>query len=80
MPKKIVGTTTDQSIQAGIMRGAIHLINGLIEDIRGEIGKEARVIATGGLAGMIAPSCPQIECVDKHLNLEGIALIYKKNC
>jgi len=79
IPDHVVGKTTEESIQVGIMRGLIHMIEGLIADIRQEMGQEARVVATGGLAKMVAPYCPVIEKVDPFLSLEGIVLIYNKN-
>jgi len=78
-PANIIGRTTEESIQSGIMRGSVHLVEGLISEIKGELGSESRVIATGGLAGKIAERASSINKVDYYLSLEGIVSIYYKN-
>jgi len=79
IPDFIIGKTTEESIQIGILRGTIHSVVGLITDLRNELGQSAKVIATGGLAKVIAKKTDIIDHVDTYLSLEGIALIYRKN-
>ncbi|MCB0282042.1 MAG: type III pantothenate kinase [Calditrichae bacterium] len=79
IPDTVIGTTTEESIQIGILRGAIHSVKGLIEDIRNQLGKNTTVVATGGLAKVIAQKTDIIDFVDPHLSLEGSAFIYKRN-
>ena len=55
------------------------MINGLIRLVKQEIGAEAPVVATGGLATLIADHTSAINHVDKYLSLEGIALVYDLN-
>ncbi len=78
-PANVIGRTTEESIQSGIMRGSVHLVEGLIREIKEELGSESKVIATGGLAGKIAERTVSIHKVDYYLSLEGIASIYYKN-
>jgi type III pantothenate kinase len=79
IPDFCIGRTTEESIQVGILRGSIHFVEGLIKDIRAELGQSAKVIATGGLAKIIAEKTEIIDEVDPFLSLEGIALIYERN-
>jgi len=79
IPNTAIGTTTEESIQIGILRGTIHVVEGIIKDLRKEIGKDSKVIATGGLAKVIAKETEIIDLVDPFLSLYGSALIYQKN-
>lgn len=78
-PEKIIGRTTEQSMQSGILYGAVELIEGLVPKIRQELQSECKVIATGGLARVIANRTRTIDRVEESLNIEGIYLIYKRN-
>jgi type III pantothenate kinase len=79
IPDVSIGKTTEESIQIGILKGTIHIVEGLVEDIRRELGGQTKVVATGGLAKVIAKKTDVINYVDPFLSLEGIALIYEKN-
>lgn len=78
-PLNLIGRTTDESIQSGIMFGTIVMLDGLVDKIKQELGTQTVVIATGGLAKKIAKKTQSIEAVDPYLSLEGIASIYRKN-
>jgi type III pantothenate kinase len=78
-PAKVIGQTTEISMQSGIMHGTVEMVNGLVKMIKNELGQEARVIATGGLASVIADHTESIDTVDEYLNLEGIHLIAEMN-
>ncbi len=54
IPDFFIGQTTEESIQIGILRGTIHSVQGIIKDLRTELGQSAKVIATGGLSKVIA--------------------------
>ena len=56
-PKHIIGKNTDDSIRAGVVLGTACMIDGMIDKIEAEIGKKCTVVATGGIAPMIATSC-----------------------
>jgi len=79
VPSNAIGRTTEESIQIGILKGAIHTVHGLVADIRQELGAGTPVIATGGLAKVIATKTQIISHVEPFLSLEGIALIYNMN-
>jgi type III pantothenate kinase len=70
-------------MQSGAVFGYVGLVEGLIDRIQGELGgppgARATVVATGGLAAVIAPETPRIEHVDPDLTLEGIRLVWERN-
>lgn len=78
-PSAVIGRTTAESMQAGIIFGYTAQVEGMVARIRKELGEQARVIATGGFAGLIAEQTPIIEAVDQRLMLEGLRLIYELN-
>lgn len=78
-PPKVVGKNTVHAIQAGVVYGYASLVDGLVGRIRDEIGTDARVIATGGFATMLAPESTTIETFDEFLTLEGLRLIHRRN-
>lgn len=77
--EKVIGTTTVNSIQAGFYWGYVGLVEGILTRMIEELGGSARVIATGGLAGLIATGTELIERVDSDLTLDGLRLIYERN-
>jgi type III pantothenate kinase len=79
IPDSPLGLTTEESIQIGILKGTIHSVVGIVADLRKELGNSAKVIATGGLAKVIAKETEIIDSVDTFLSLSGNALIYQKN-
>lgn len=78
-PATVIGRTTGESMQAGIIFGFTAQVEGMVARIRKELGQQARVIATGGFAALIAAETPVIELVDDRLMLEGLRLIYELN-
>lgn len=78
-PPKVVGRNTVNSIQSGIVYGYVGLVDGLVERLKGELGFPCGVIATGGLARLIAPLSSTIGEVDDELTLTGLRLIYARN-
>ncbi|MBI2373165.1 MAG: type III pantothenate kinase [Deltaproteobacteria bacterium] len=78
-PDRAVGRNTRESIQSGIFFGYVAMVDGLVARIRDEMGGDVRVLATGGLAGVIAAESKTIELVDPDLTLEGLRLIYERN-
>ena len=78
-PKTVIGKDTVSSMQAGILYGYAGLVDGLVERIKGEVKSDPKVIATGGLAKIIASETKSIHIVDDMLTLEGLRIIYKRN-
>jgi type III pantothenate kinase len=78
-PPRAIGRTTEESIQAGVYYGAIGSIDGIIRRIEGELGAAARVVATGGLASLVAGDSQTIQEVDEALTLRGLLRIQRLN-
>ena len=74
----MIGASTIESIQSGVLYGYTAMVDGLCRRIEGELG-ECTVIATGGLASLIAPLSEMIEHEEPWLTLHGLRLIYEKN-
>ncbi|MBI2955014.1 MAG: type III pantothenate kinase [Chloroflexi bacterium] len=77
-PKTAVGKNTINSMQSGILFGYVGLVEGLINRFNQELGK-SRVVATGGLAEVVAKETPTIDIINPRLTLEGLRLIYELN-
>lgn len=78
-PSKAIGRNTIHCMQSGLVLGYIGLIEGLVTRIRAELGGQAKVIGTGGLAPLLAKETNIIETVDQMLTLEGLRLMYELN-
>jgi type III pantothenate kinase len=78
-PEKVIGKNTIQSLQSGIIFGAAGMVEGLCKRIKAELGGNAKVVATGGLAGLIADEVECIDAVEPELTLLGVRIIYEKN-
>ena len=78
-PCEVIGTTTVGAIEAGLYYGYIGLVDGVVRRMRAELGGTVACIATGGLAGIIAPEVDLIEHVDPDLTLHGLRMVWERN-
>lgn len=83
-PERAVGKNTIQMIQSGLVLGYVALVEGVVTRLKQEMVKansetKFNVIATGGLADIIASETRVIQVVDQHLLLKGLQLIYEMN-
>ncbi len=77
-PLKVIGTRTEECIRAGVVYGAVDSVDGIVRRIKGEWpgSQVPKVIATGGLAGVIGPYSAEIEIVEPDLTLHGLRLAH----
>lgn len=77
-PPSVIGRTTEECIQSGVYFGAIGQIDGLVERIAAEIEGEPLVLATGGLAPVVARDSRTIEATDAALTLHGLLIMEQR--
>ena len=77
-PRSVIGKTTAESIQSGTIYGYSAMVDGMCDRIEEVLG-DCTVIATGGLADLIAPVAESIEHVEPWLTLHGLRLVWEKN-
>lgn len=78
-PRALIGRSTDQAVQSGIVYGFAAQVDGICGQLREELGEEITTIATGGLASVIVGFTKSIDVVDDLLTLKGLRLIYERN-
>lgn len=78
-PERVIGRDTVSAIQAGIIFGYAGLVDGIVARMKREFAQDARVIATGGLADMVAAETQSINEVRPELTLEGLRFLYEMN-
>jgi type III pantothenate kinase len=79
-PRRVVGRSTVEAIQSGLIYGYVGLVDGLVARIVEEEGlRNPPIVATGGLADLIAPMCRHPVVVDQELTLRGLRIVYRRN-
>ena len=79
-PKTVIGTDTAGSIQSGLIFGYAGLVDTLVQRMERELGRTSYVVATGGLASVIAPEARSIQHLEPLLTLHGLELLYRRAC
>ena len=77
-PLRVIGTNTVAAMQSGLFWGYVDMVEGLIRRMKAELGGAAVVVATGGLASVVAPESTLIEHVDEELTLRGLRLVWER--
>jgi type III pantothenate kinase len=77
-PARVIGTNTVAAMQSGTFWGYVDMVEGLVRRMKLELGGAAVVVATGGLASIVAPESLMIEHVDKELTLRGLRLWWER--
>ena len=82
-PEKVIGTDTVGAMKSGVMYGFGSMIDGMVDKLKTEMGgdpTDIKVIATGGMAKLIAPFTTAFDQVDQKLTLKGLQIIHEKCC
>ena len=77
-PDKVIGYSTETSIQSGLMYGTVEMIDGMIERVQRELGSNVKTVATGGLAKVVLHELRRVRQIDEHLTLDGLRMIYER--
>lgn len=78
-PPSVIGRNTEAALQAGVLYGYVGLVDGMVRRLQAELGDVATVVATGGLATLIAPRTATVQVVDPDLTLKGLRLVWEMN-
>ncbi len=79
-PDKAIGTNTVDCMRSGLVVGAAAMLDGMAMRMERELGMTATLVATGGLAGSVTSHCEREIIIDDDLLLDGLYIVYKKNC
>ena len=78
-PRRVIGTNTVASMQSGLFWGYVDMVEGLVRRMKAELGGGAVVVATGGMASLVAPETETIDHVDAELTLRGLLLVWERS-
>ncbi len=78
-PPSVIGRNTVHAMQSGLLFGYVSMVEGMVERFRAELGPEMKVIATGGLAEIVAKETKVIQHIAPWLTLDGLRIIWELN-
>ena len=78
-PPSAIGRNSPHAMQSGLLFGYVGLVEGMVARFKGELGPETQVIATGGLAEIVACETDVVDVVDPWLTLHGLRIVYELN-
>lgn len=78
-PPSVIGRNTPHAMQSGLLFGYVGLVEGMVARFKGELGSETQVIATGGLAEIVARETDAVDVIDPWLTLHGLRIVYELN-
>ncbi|HCK67261.1 MAG TPA: type III pantothenate kinase [Anaerolineae bacterium] len=79
LPPSVIGRNTIHAMQSGLLFGYVSMVEGMVGRFRSELGSDMKVIATGGLAEVVAKETKVIDIISPWLTLEGLRLIWELN-
>jgi len=79
VPPSVIGRNTVHAMQSGLLFGYVSMVEGMVARFRSELGSEMKVIATGGLAEVVAKETKVIDIIAPWLTLEGLRILWKLN-
>jgi type III pantothenate kinase len=78
-PPSVIGRNTVHAMQSGLLFGYVSMVEGMVNRFRAELGEETRVVATGGLAEVVASETKVIQIIAPWLTLDGLRIIWELN-
>jgi type III pantothenate kinase len=78
-PARVIGKSTVECMQSGIIYGSVGQVDGVVARMKEELGPDVAVVATGGLAGLVAPLSVHIQEHLPQLTLDGLQLVFERN-
>ena len=78
-PPSVIGRNTVHAMQSGLLFGYVSMVEGMVERFRRELGDDMKVVATGGLAEIVAKETPVIQYIAPWLTLDGLRIIWDLN-
>lgn len=79
IPPSVIGRNTVHAMQSGLLFGYVSMVEGMVERFRAELGADMKVVATGGLAEVVAKETRKIDHIAPWLTLDGLRLIWEMN-